>query len=88
MPARGRGPNRPYIPGALPSSVDPDLAAALFQEFNNIYQALLGAQDYDVLHAAPGRTYPGMVRYADGSDWNPGSGEGLYVYTSGGWVKL
>ena len=40
------------------------------------------------LHAAPLRPRVGDVVYADGSDWDPGSGEGLYVYTSGGWVAL
>lgn len=44
--------------------------------------------DLPVLHAAPTKVKSGMVRYADGTDWNPGSGEGVYVYTSGGWVKL
>lgn len=44
--------------------------------------------DLEVLHVAPSKVKVGMVRYADGTDWNPGSGEGAYVYTSGGWAKL
>lgn len=41
------------------------------------------------LHAAPERPRTGTIVYADGTDWNPGSGEGLYVYDSGGnWVAL
>lgn len=32
---------------------------------------------------------PGLIAYANNTDWNPGSGEGLYLYTSGGtWAKL
>ena len=30
------------------------------------------------LYAAPDRIYPCMVVYADGTTWNPGSGEGVY----------
>jgi hypothetical protein len=44
--------------------------------------------DLDVLHAAPTKVRIGRMVYADGTDWNPGSGEGVYVYTSGGWSKL
>lgn len=43
---------------------------------------------HTVLTAAPAKTNVGMVVYADGTAWNPGAGEGLYVRTSGGWVKL
>jgi len=52
---------------------------------------LLGSinqQNYDTLHAAPSKIKVGDVVYADGTDWNPGSGEGLYVYKSGGWSLL
>lgn len=40
------------------------------------------------LHAAPGRVYDGLTVYADGSDWDPGSGEGVYTYYNSGWNKL
>lgn len=32
-----------------------------------------------VLHSAPARTFGGMMVLADGTDWNPGAGAGLYV---------
>lgn len=35
--------------------------------------------ELEVLHASPDKTFPGMVVYADGTDWDPGSGEGVYV---------
>ena len=44
--------------------------------------------DLEELHVAPSKVKVGMMRYADGTDWNPGSGEGVYVYTSAGWAKL
>jgi len=29
-----------------------------------------------------------MIRFADGTSWNPGAGRGLYQYVSGAWTKL
>ncbi len=44
----------------------------------------------DVSNVAPEKPRQGMIRYADGSNWNPnGTGEGIYFFNSGGsWVKL
>jgi len=38
----------------------------------------------EVLYVAPTRPRAGMLAYADGTTWNPGSGEGLYRYTLAG----
>ena len=54
--------------------------AAQLQEFNLIR--------LQVLYAAPVRPRNGMVAYADGTTWNPGSGEGPYAYIAGSWTKL
>lgn len=40
------------------------------------------------VHAPPTKVKEGMLRLADGTDWNPGAGRGLYQYISGTWVKL
>lgn len=40
------------------------------------------------VHREPTKPRVGLVAYADGTDWNPGSGEGLYVYKSTGWAAL
>lgn len=42
----------------------------------------------ETLHVAPDRPRNGMIVYADGTHWNPGSGEGFYGYQAGSWVKL
>ena len=42
----------------------------------------------DVLTDAPLSPVNGMLAYADGTNWNPGSGAGFYGYQSGAWVKL
>lgn len=43
----------------------------------------------DVVYAAPTKPSQGDIRYADGTSWNPGSGEGIYFFNAAGsWVKL
>lgn len=63
-----------------------------------IYQELLrissempkvSVQQFEVLTIEPARPQVGMAAYADGTDWNPGAGEGLYEYRSDlAWHKL
>jgi len=36
----------------------------------------------EVMYTAPTKVRVGMVVYADGVKWNPGAGEGLYVWKS------
>jgi len=38
--------------------------------------------------SAPSNPYDGMIVYANGVDWNPGSGEGVYAYYNSQWNKL
>jgi len=40
------------------------------------------------LTVAPTKPREGMVVYADGTSWDPGSGEGYYGYYAGSWAKL
>ena len=58
------------------------------REHQKIGESLSTVHDLDVLHEAPEILKVGMVRYADGTDWNPGSGEGPYIYESTGWRKM
>lgn len=43
---------------------------------------------FEVLHIEPERPQNGMLAYADGTDWNPGAGAGLYERRGGAWAKL
>ena len=44
---------------------------------------------YKVWNNEPDKPRTGQAYYADGSDWDPGSGEGLYIYKSGSsWALL
>lgn len=40
------------------------------------------------LHAEPTKLVEGMVVLADGTNWNPGSGAGVYAYYGSAWNKL
>ena len=56
-------------------------------------QGLEQAKEYDefvVLHASPVRVRAGMVVHADGTNWNPGSGAGMYRRNAANsaWVHL
>lgn len=74
-----------YIPEYAPESYD---NAYIMRELNRISAQIGLINDYQVLHAAPAKLKHGMVRYADGTDWDPGSGEGLYRYNGSAWVHL
>jgi hypothetical protein len=49
---------------------------------------VLEANIFPVFHTAPDKLVEGMVRVADGTDWDPGSGAGIYLYLGGSWTKL
>lgn len=42
------------------------------------------------VHAEPARPQDGQLAYADGTDWDPGAGKGVYRYDSDttSWVLL
>lgn len=40
------------------------------------------------IYVAPTKPREGMIVYADGTSWNPGSGKGVYHYTGSAWSKL
>ncbi|HYE38158.1 hypothetical protein [Methylocaldum sp.] len=78
-----------YQPNTPPE--DPkDIKLYLQEELNLIAAAMqLGiSRHVEFLHTAPARPREGMVRGADGTDWNPGSGKGVYVYYNASWNKL
>lgn len=86
----------PYFPGPIPPvSAGSDAEKILFflrEELQILAQSLLDdiiAVELRASHAAPKKPRVGMLVYADGTDWNPGGGEGVYVFGSGlTWTKL
>lgn len=79
-----------YIAGQVPDDKNA-LIRFLRDELTRIEVAMSAMADLqlDVTTVAPPKPRAGMIRYADGTSWNPGgTGAGIYAYISGAWVKL
>jgi hypothetical protein len=79
----------PSTPVGLPATG----AMWVQRELRKLFFALQGErieQAWKVHHSEPERTFPTQTVYADGTDWNPGSGEGLYRrnLADNAWVHL
>jgi hypothetical protein len=80
-----------YTPSTLPDTTDvSELKDWLLNELLLIADAIPsdGALKIRVRNSAPDKPRNGMIVYADGTSWNPGSGVGFYGYENGSWVKL
>jgi len=44
--------------------------------------------ELETLYAVPSKLYDGLTVLADGTTWNPGSGQGVYTYYAGAWNYL
>lgn len=83
------GSIRRYQPGPVPDDakqLQPFLRDQLEQMAGSLNTLADGQLDAST--AAPSKPRSGMIRYADGTDWNPGSGEGFYGYYGGAWHFL
>jgi len=78
-----------YEPGPLPEEVE-DLGGYVVSELKRLGSILLNQSIFrlEPVHAEPARPRKGDIRYADGTDWNPGAGEGIYWYNGTAWAKL
>jgi len=77
-----------------PAPVNPeDLPDYLFSELNRLGDILFNLDTFrlEPTNVAPTKPRDGDIRYADGTNWNPGSGQGIYAYIDDGspaWEKL
>ena len=79
-----------YIPNPVPSDID-DLPRYIFEEFQKLQGALEENPTtfIEVKNATPGRKKQGDIVYADGTNFDPGGGEGIYfVNAAGNYTKL
>lgn len=78
-----------YTPGVAPSDPEP-LHRFIEDELRKIAAAiaLLAAGHLDKTNAAPTKPREGDIRLADGAQWNPGSGAGVYAYYGAAWHFL
>lgn len=66
-----------------------DVLLWIEQEFNSLVESEPRTLQLTVSHAVPPKPRAGMLAYADGTDWNPGSGQGVYRFSIGAaWVFL
>lgn len=80
-----------YEPTATPtnfSGIRAWIGAQLRQIADVLARPTVVGLNFAELHTPPARISDGDVVWADGTDWNPGSGAGLYARISGAWVKL
>lgn len=71
-----------YSPGPVGGASLQELVAQLQLELLNVSAAfdnLGGGMLIVPYSAAPEKIRPLMLVYADGTNWNPGSGEGVYI---------
>ena len=80
-----------YEPTIVPAAF-PGVRSWIGQQLRQIADAMAAPTVHGitlvVLHAPPDRIEDGNVVFADGTDWNPGAGAGVYARISGAWVKL
>ena len=78
-----------YEPGPLPEEVE-SLGGYVISELKRLGNIITNQSIFRLerTHIAPARPRVGDVRYADGTDWNPSGGEGIYFYNGTSWVKL
>jgi hypothetical protein len=83
-----------YTPGRVPADAK-ELARFIQNELERLTDGLESPfthQLIEVLHAEPSRKPQDavMVSFADGTDWDPGSGRGLYLYDplTATWTKI
>jgi hypothetical protein len=78
----------PQIPQGI-RSVD-DLTRYLFNELQELARCLGGVETIVLSkrNVTPEKTVDGNVQYADGTNWNPDSGPGIYFWNGATWQRL
>lgn len=77
-----------YAPRQFPITPD-QLPEYVQQELHNVARAFVDPVNFlqlNITTVAPAKPRRGQYYHADGVNWNPGSGEGLYRYSGTSWV--
>lgn len=77
-----------YVPRQPPA--DPALLPGfLLDELRNIARSTTtDTVQLQPQSVAPAKPRAGLLAEADGTNWNPGSGAGLYIFRAGAWVFI
>lgn len=81
----------PYSPSTVPAGDNPEVVMKWLQdELAKIAENINfpSSSQYQELNEAPTKPRTGQIVLADGTNWNPGSGQGFYGYYGGAWHKL
>jgi hypothetical protein len=88
-------PSGLYVPDSVVSSFGEDehiaiVVAFILRELLKISAAFSRgyAREIEFLNVAPDKPFEGLTVGADGTNWNPGGGKGVYTYYSSAWNKL
>jgi len=79
-----------FAAGPVPTAPDPefqplvDLLWQLLEQLEVEFQFF----NLDEWNTEPAGAIDGMTVFADGTNWNPGSGRGLYRFNGASWEKL
>lgn len=78
-----------WSPNPAPVSSE-ELPDYLYNELNRLGEIIFNLDTFrlEETNVEPGKSRDGDIRYADGTNWNPGSGTGIYAYIGGSWSKL
>lgn len=78
-----------YSPNAVPTDLK-EIPRFLAEELQRLANELYAspARTIEFLDVAPAKPREGMLYGADGTNWNPGSGKGVYCYYGAAWTKL
>lgn len=81
-----------YTPGTppQPNNETRNLTAFLMDELRRVQLIFNGVSILRLVEhrSPPARPRLGMVALADGTDWDPGAGQGVYAFFNGIWNKL
>lgn len=79
-----------YKPQPFSGRTLEELTNYVQNELESIKRGFMGSLNnpLDELHVEPGKVFTGLTVLADGTDWNPGSGQGVYTYYAAAWHKL
>jgi len=87
MTELNEGANFSFPPVPVTAEELPQFLAGLLPTLQEAL-VVLRAGGLEELNAEPVRKYTGLIVLADGTNWNPGSGQGVYCYYGGGWHFL
>jgi hypothetical protein len=77
-----------YAPSPVPFKADDPMVGYVYRELSSLSILLRQALVLEKKNAAPSKPEEGQIEFADGTNWNPGSGAGIYAYYASAWNKL